>query len=68
RLNLSQAQEIEGRAGQDPALLQLGRMVGARRQTAHWAPHGERFQVRPLSPACYTAWRDLSLAENPERA
>lgn len=66
--NLAQAQEIEARDSQDAALRELERLVGAPLEIADLAPLGERFQVRPLSPASYTAWRDLALAENPELA
>ncbi|MDF5871263.1 alkaline protease secretion protein AprF [Pseudomonas aeruginosa] len=68
RFNLAQAQEIEARDSQDAALRELERLVGAPLEIADLAPLGERFQVRPLSPASYTAWRDLALAENPELA
>ena len=66
--NPAQAQEIEARDSQDAALRELERLVGAPLEIADLAPLGERFQVRPLSPASYTAWRDLALAENPELA
>ncbi len=68
RFNPAQAQEIEARDSQDAALRELERLVGAPLEIADLAPLGERFQVRPLSPASYTAWRDLALAENPELA
>lgn len=68
RFNLAQAQEIEARDSQDAALRELERLVGAPLEIADLAPLGERFQVRPLSPASYTAWRDLALVENPELA
>ncbi|MBH9345886.1 TolC family outer membrane protein [Pseudomonas aeruginosa] len=68
RFNLAQAQEIEARDSQDAALRELERLVGVPLEISDLAPLGERFQVRPLSPASYTAWRDLALAENPELA
>jgi protease secretion system outer membrane protein len=68
RFHLAQAQEIEARDNQDSALRELERLIGVPLEITDLSPLTESFQLLPLKPANYTAWRDLALSENPELA
>ncbi|WXL27939.1 TolC family outer membrane protein [Ectopseudomonas mendocina] len=68
RFHLAQAQEIEARDSQDSALRDLERLIGVPLEISDLTPLAEDFQMLPLTPANYTAWRDLAMAENPELA
>ena len=68
RFNLAQAQEIEAQDNQDSALRELERLIGVPLDFSDLETLGEHFRVAPLNPTSYTAWRDLTMAENAELA
>ena len=68
RFHLAQAQAIEARDNQDSALRELQRLVGVPLEITDLEPLAEKFQLLPLSPSNYNAWRDLAIAGNPELA
>ncbi|WP_458127672.1 TolC family outer membrane protein [Pseudomonas sp. Z2-11] len=68
RYDLAQAQEIEAQDNADAAIRSLIAMIGQPLSAQDLAPLAETFEVLPLEPNSFEAWRDIALLNNPELA
>ncbi|WP_423228022.1 TolC family outer membrane protein [Phytopseudomonas dryadis] len=68
RHELALAQEIEAQDALDAALNELQSIVGEPLVMQDLTPMTETFEVQPLQPQRFDAWRDMALASNADLA